>query len=381
MRYKSKFIYVFFFSIIFKNIYSYEIIRDPIFEDYFFKLSNELGLYNLDVFLVDNETHNAFVINNNIYFTTGLLTEIEKEDTLKAIYLHEYGHVIKDHYQSKKLKIHQSSSKNTFLNLFSVGLAVLSKNTDIGIGASITINSKFVNEISKHSINFEIEADNFMINQIKKNKINTSELIGFLNKINDNDIYFRTHPSNEERINILKDIIYKINDNSNKFNWIKSKYAKNSENKNFNNFFINLENGNFDKNNKIDKIDYFLIQYEAYKSGFILDNWETNFQRLLDINDNSYLKIEYINYLIDNNLTDYYFIIDDLKFDENVMDEYYYYFIYGKYYNRIGKLNLSNFYFCQFYKSINTKNKADFFCKKYDIKDIPTLDKSYALFK
>ena len=84
MRYKSKFIYVFFFSIIFKNIYSYEIIRDPIFEDYFFKLSNELGLYNLDVFLVDNETHNAFVINNNIYFTTGLLTEIEK-DTLKAI--------------------------------------------------------------------------------------------------------------------------------------------------------------------------------------------------------------------------------------------------------------------------------------------------------
>ena len=128
MRYKSKFIYVFFFSIIFKNIYSYEIIRDPIFEDYFFKLSNELGLYNLDVFLVDNETHNAFVINNNIYFTTGLLIEIEKEDTLKAIYLHEYGHVIKDHYQSKKLKIHQSSSKNTFLNLFSVGLAVLSKN-------------------------------------------------------------------------------------------------------------------------------------------------------------------------------------------------------------------------------------------------------------
>ena len=381
MRYKSKFIYVFFFSIIFKNIYSYEIIRDPIFEDYFFKLSNELGLYNLDVFLVDNETHNAFVINNNIYFTTGLLIEIEKEDTLKAIYLHEYGHVIKDHYQSKKLKIHQSSSKNTFLNLFSVGLAVLSKNTDIGIGANITINSKFVNEISKHSINFEIEADNFMINQIKKNKINTSELIGFLNKINDNDIYFRTHPSNEERINILKDIVYKINDNSNKFNWIKSKYAKNSENKNFNNFFINLENGNFDKNNKIDKIDYFLIQYEAYKSGLILDNWETNFQRLLDINDNSYLKIEYINYLIDNNLTDYYFIIDDLKFDENVMDEYYYYFIYGKYYNKIGKLNLSNFYFCQFYKSINTKNKADFFCKKYDIKDIPTLDKSYALFK
>ena len=37
--------------------------------------------------------------------------------------------------------------------------------------------------------------------------------------------------------------------------------------------------------------------------------------------------------------------------------------------------------FVNFIKLINSKNKADFFCKKYDIKDIPTLDKSYALFK
>ena len=32
-------------------------------------------------------------------------------------------------------------------------------------------------------------------------------------------------------------------------------------------------------------------------------------------------------------------------------------------------------------KIVDNKNKADFFCKKYDIKNIPTLDKAYALFK
>ncbi len=53
----------------------------------------------------------------------------------------------------------------------------------------------------------------------------------------------------------------------------------------------------------------------------------------------------------------------------------------GKYYMKINNHILSNFYFCQFYKTFNFKNKADYFCKKYDIKDIPTLDKSYALFK
>ena len=63
------------------------------------------------------------------------------------------------------------------------------------------------------------------------------------------------------------------------------------------------------------------------------------------------------------------------------MSEYFYYYIYGKYYNKIENNNLSNFYFCQFYSSINDKNKADFFCKKYDIKNIPTLDKLYAVFK
>ena len=56
------------------------------------------------------------------------------------------------------------------------------------------MNSNLINEISKHSVNFEIEADDFMIKQIKKNKINTSELISFLNESNGTiNKYFKTH--------------------------------------------------------------------------------------------------------------------------------------------------------------------------------------------
>jgi len=36
------------------------------------------------------------------------------------------------------------------------------------------------------------------------------------------------------------------------------------------------------------------------------------------INNNSYLKIEFINYLLDNNLDNQYYIIDDLKFDKDI---------------------------------------------------------------
>ena len=361
---------------------SYEIVRDPIFENYFNEINKKLKLTKVNTYLIKNNSSNAFALNNNIYITTGLLDSIKKEDTLKAIYLHEYAHIIKNHLHSKNINLQQSSSKNTFFSLFSIGLAVITRNPSLGVGSSISLNSALIKEISQHSIIFEIEADNFMINQLIKNKINTSELISFLKKTEDqSNTYFRTHPRSKDRINILKEINFQETDNTYIFEWIKSKYSNDSSIESYNKFFMNLEKGIFNEDENLNKIDDLLIQYEAFKKGFIVDNWQINFQKLLKINDSSFLKLEYINYLLDNNIENKYYIIDNSKFDKNIMNEYFYYYIYGKYYNKIGATKLSNFYFCQFYTAINSKNKADFFCKKYDIKDIPILDKSHALFK
>ena len=381
MKIKFKYIYFIFFLLNFNYTNSFEIIRDPIFEDYFEKIAKKFELNKKDVYLIDNKSANAFVIGDKIYFTTGLIEVINNEDTLKAIYLHEYGHVIKNHFQVKKFKIEELNNRSTLYNLFSTGLAVVAGSANAGIGTSITLNSKLINEISKNSINFEIEADDFMIKYMKINKINSSELISFLEKKDVNAKYFRSHPKSSDRINNLKLLKFTKSDNSPLFNWIKSKYSNKSKNKSFDSFFEKLNKGLFNQDESLNKISKLFIQYEAFKKGIIVDNWHNDFQRLLEINNNSFLKLEYINYIIDNNLENKFFIIDDLKFDSNVMNEHFYYFVYGKYYNKIGMKNLSYFYFCQFYKGIKSKNKADFFCKKYDIKDIPTLDKSYAIFK
>ncbi len=381
MRKSNYFIYILLILFFFKNLYGYEIIRDPIIENYFEKLSKSLNLNKTDVYLVKNDSENAFVINNNIYFTTGLFKEITNEDTIKAIYLHEYGHIINKHYQAKKVKIQESSNKGIYLTLFSLGLAVISGNANVGIGANITLKNKFIDEITNHSLIFEIEADNFMYKHVSKNRIDVSELILFLGRETNKNKYFRTHPSNTDRINNLKELNNYNSSNSNEFNWIKSKYSQNSENNLFNLFFKNLDKGIYDANKNFKEIDESLTKYEAFKKGFNVENWETIFEKLILSNNNSFLKIEYINYILDNNLYNKYSDIEDFKFNENILKEYFYYYIYGKYYNKLGKNNLSNFYFCQFYKYINSKNKADFFCKKYDIKDIPILDKSYALFK
>ncbi len=359
---------------------AYEIIRDPIFENYFDNISQEYNIKNVKVYLVKSNNSNAFVLNDSIYFTTNLINEVNSEDTIKAIYFHEYGHLINNHLEAKKLNIQKISDRSSFLNLFSIGLAVISGNSNIGIGTGITLNNNLISEISRHSINFEIEADNFMIGKIDKYKINTSELITFLNK-NNNNSYFKTHPNSSDRINNIKEFNYNTSINSNQFNWIKAKYSNNSVDETYNAFFQNIAKGLYDQSTKINNINNLIVQYEVFKKGIIIKDWEENFKKLLLLIDDSFLKIEYINYILDNDLNDNFYHIENLKFDKNIMQEYFYYYIYGKYYNKIDEYDLSNFYFCQFYKSINSSNKADFFCGKYDTKNIPLLDKSYALFK
>ena len=118
-----------------------EIIRDPIAEDYFNNLSNNDESFQS--YIVFDSKPNAFVIENNIYFTTELIKLIEDEDTLKSIYYHEVGHIKLNHYASKKIKILDASKSNSLNNLLSVGLAVISGDPSIGIASSLAINQKF----------------------------------------------------------------------------------------------------------------------------------------------------------------------------------------------------------------------------------------------
>ena len=104
----------FFLFIISFNANSLEIVRDPIAEDYFYNLSNNDD--NFQSYIVFDSKPNAFVIENNIYFTTELIRLIEDEDTLKSIYFHELGHIEHNHYASKKIKILDASKSNSLNN-------------------------------------------------------------------------------------------------------------------------------------------------------------------------------------------------------------------------------------------------------------------------
>jgi predicted Zn-dependent protease len=219
-------IFLIFFCI---NAYSLEIIRDPVFENYFRELQLKYDLPVANVYIIEQNEINAFVLGNNIYFTTSMIKNVKDEDILKSIYFHEIGHIYHNHYNSKKIDINFNKKKGIYNNLFSIGAAIFTGNPNIGIATNLTINQSVLNTLSTNSIRFEIQADNYMIKKIIENKINTINLIKFFENLPENNNFFKSHPNNMDRVISLKKYTNFIkNKNSISFEWLKAKYGRNS---------------------------------------------------------------------------------------------------------------------------------------------------------
>ena len=365
------------------NAYSLEIIRDPIFENYFKNLEIKYNLPAANVYIIKHNKINAFVLGNSIYFTTGMIKSLKEEDTLKSIYFHEIGHIYYNHYNSKKIKINSNKKNKIYNNLFSIGAVIFTGNPNIGIATNISIDQSILNSLSTNSIRFEIQADNFMLEKISENKVNTSSLIEFFDNLpENNNNFFKSHPSNKDRIMSLKKYSnFNKNKNSINFEWLKAKYGKKSNISKFNDFFSSLDKGIIDIDDVKLLININYIDYEIYKSGITINDIPQMFINLIQNNSNPYLKIEFYNMIIDNNMNKYFEVIEKNKHNNKIQSEYFFYFLYGKYYSKINNKNLSNFYFCQFYTMAKLKNKYNYYCNNYDIKDIPKIDNSYALLK
>ena len=364
------------------NAYSLEIIRDPIFENYFKNLQVKYDLPVANVYILKSNKINAFVLGSNIYFTTGMFKNLKEEDVLKSIYFHEVGHIYHNHYNSKIIEVNFNEKNKIYNNLFSIGAAVLTSNLNISIATNISINQSILNNLSTNSIRFEIQADDFMLEKIIENKVNTTGLIEFFDNLPENNNFFKSHPSNKDRVISLKKYSnFNKNKNSVNFEWLKAKYGKKSNILEFNDFFSSLDKGivNINDIKLLKNINN--IYYEIYKSGIAIDDIPQMYINLIQNNSNPYLKIEFYNMIIDRNMTEYFEMIEKNKHNSLMQSEYFFYFLYGKYYNRINTKDLSNFYFCQFYKMANLNNKSDYYCNKYDINSIPKIDNSYAILK
>ena len=363
-----------------KNLYSYEIIRDQIFENFlkesFFSLTENRSI---NFKLIDDLKENAFVIDDShIFFTKGILDKIKDENALISIMLHEYGHIKKKHVFQKKLKAQELKRYSKYVNMFSLLAGISLKSSEVMFGTSISLNEGLIQKFLINSRKFENEADNIMLEYMNNNKLNSLSTIEFLKHLNENNFnntYRQTHPSTEERITKIKKNLsenyYEIK--SKKFDFIKAKYFNNSKNKIYNSFFKNLKNGKAlaIENDEMTVASY----YELFKVGINKLNPIKIFELNINKYNNPYIKLEYLNYLIDNNNKN--ILLNKLglyKIDKDVKKEFYFLYIMGKTYDYVGKINESYFYFCNFYKKISNNELSKYYCDKYDKNKIEIID-------
>lgn len=149
---------------------------------------------------LNKEISNALALPNaDIILTDELIRQSKNNDELKAVILHEIGHVINRHSMQK---IVESSFLTIFLMYLSGDATVIS---DLGVGlSSLLINTHY-------SRNHETQADEYALKKMLALKIEPINLSRLLERITikqkkeksfmDN---FSSHPSTEQRKKLVK---------------------------------------------------------------------------------------------------------------------------------------------------------------------------------
>lgn len=190
-----------------KNIGRYDYI-----EDY----------YDWEFHLLQSPTINAFCMpGGKIVVYSGMFTVAESEEEIAFILGHEMAHALLDH---SRTKISKEKRKNTLKSLSVIGGIGLSMLGYENIGnaaitaANISDTGYYLFHMMPYGRKQEIEADKLGMMIIYWAGYNINNIPYFWEKLstmNPNNVDFlSTHPSDEKRINNMREIILTIEDNN-----------------------------------------------------------------------------------------------------------------------------------------------------------------------
>ena len=348
---------VFLLLIVTCKAYAYKIL-DFESEQFIRAISSEVMSVNqfnkqIDFHIISDENPNAYIDQNNqLYISSGLITNSPDYIAFLAVIAHEIGHLEKYHITKKKQSIEGLKSLNALGNLSILAGSMIAKNPSMI--QALTVNQLGINNFY---INFskeqEREADYYSINTLNKLNLPTGSVIKLLETIEERALQkgiteefqkLSTHPIFKERYEIInqntKSNNKKIDKNLNeKFNFIKAK-------------FIGYTH-------KLD--DKILIQEDPYKkySEAIIDSRLGNLKeslkklnQLIKTNENNIFLIETKADI----LLSYGYRNEALKFYEKVFDKY-----PNNKYVQIRIFNNSD------YESLNENKKVELFKKNINL--------------
>ncbi len=165
-----------------------------------------------NVFLVDDNSLNAFVGDGNIMFVhTGTLMNADNANQIVGVLAHETGHIQGGHIIRQKIKM-QSLQQASLASMVAAGiLGAATGRADVGMAVLLGTSSSALHNMSAYQIQEERSADEAAVQLLNKTKQSPAGIRDFMKKIQQQNImegieentYLRTHPVTSERITFL----------------------------------------------------------------------------------------------------------------------------------------------------------------------------------
>ncbi|MFK7968039.1 MAG: M48 family metalloprotease [Rickettsiaceae bacterium] len=172
-------------------------------------LKKASGVQDLKIFIINDETPNAFTIGGSVIFIhSGLITKFPDPDVLRGVVAHELGHIVGQHISRRQ----ETIDNYTLLAMGSaaIGLATAISTGPSGIAIMLAGNHVAERSVQAYSRAFESSADQMALKLLEKSHHSSIGMIKFFEETQINskrnliNPYEQTHPLSQDRLLILK---------------------------------------------------------------------------------------------------------------------------------------------------------------------------------
>ena len=203
------FVTIFLILFSFNNSYA-NIIRDSEIEEtinlVIAPLKTVSGIQDLKIFVINDETPNAFTLGGTIVFIhSGLITKFPDPDVLRGVVAHELGHILGQHISRRQETIDNYT-------LVAMGTAAIGLATAIGTGSpgvAIMLAGNHVAErsVQAYSRTFESSADQMALKLLEKSHHSSIGMVKFYSHQISNSYNKKSKFSTSQN---TKELIYKF---------------------------------------------------------------------------------------------------------------------------------------------------------------------------
>lgn len=177
------------------------------------------------VFIVDDNTLNAFVSDGNyLFINTGTIVAADDAEELSGVIAHETGHITGGHIITQKIKAQEMQKVSLASMILAGGAAAASGDGNVAMAVALGSQTSMMTNYFRYRTEQERSADESAVTFLKKTQQSPNGLYRFMKKINKNNEmsgieetpYFRTHPMNQERLKFLEKAVKESPYTSNK---------------------------------------------------------------------------------------------------------------------------------------------------------------------